>query len=173
MDQHQLDFTGTAKESLRRAEPSLRAFLSLTGGKLPCIKVNSPEVRCRSQKFHAHACAAVSGFAQVHNPAFLFFLRFRIHQHQDFAIVHFVSEHQQAAVRAHHLCLAHLAELAPVVAAPKRLQPHPVKHSLASPVPGLDYLGHTPIMKAICCPVNCPAGRVFPKCQATRFPAYS
>jgi len=151
----------------------LRAFLSLTRGKLPGIKINSPEVRCRGQKFHAHACAAVSGFAEVHNPAFLFFLRFRIHEHQDSAIVHFVSKHQQAAVGAHYLRLAHLAELASVVAAPKRLQPHPVKHPLAAPVPGLDYFGHAPIMRATGGPVNCPAGRVFPKCQATRFPAYS
>src|SRR5262249_36959737 len=135
-------------------------------GPLSGVKIDAPEMRCRCQEFHAYAHAASSAVAQVHNAALLFLLGFRVDQHQDFPIIDFVPEHQQAAVRAYDQCLAHLAELAPVMNAAERLQPHAVKYALAAAVPGLEYFGHAPIMRRLHYLVNCPAGRVFPNCKA-------
>jgi len=37
---------------------------------------------------------------------------------------------------------------------------------LAAAVSGFEYLGHAPIMRGAHYLVNCPVGRVFPKCKA-------
>src|SRR5262249_35510633 len=74
------------------------------------------------------------------------------------------------AVRAYDQCLAHLAELAPVMTAAERLQPHAVKHALAAAVPGLEHFGHAAIMRRFNYLLNCPAGRAFPHCKAVGFP---
>ncbi len=69
----------------------VRRFLLFGTRHRASLKINAPEVRCRRQKLHAHSGSLATGLSQVNNPAFLFFLRFRIHQNQHFAIIDFVA----------------------------------------------------------------------------------
>ena len=50
---------------------------------------------------------------QVNDPAFLFFLRFRVHQNQHFAVIDFMAEVEQAAMGTHHQRLADFAKFPP------------------------------------------------------------
>src|SRR3974377_1403135 len=110
------------------------------------IEIDAPEMRSGREKLHPHADAALAGIAQIHDPAFLFFLRFRAYQHQDLSMHHFVPKDDQSAVRAHHQRLADLAKLPAILAAPERLQLGLVKHPLAAPLAGFDEFCHAPII---------------------------
>lgn len=106
------------------------------------LKINSPEMRSRCQELHAYANALAPTVSQVHNPAFLFFLGFGIHQYQHLPVVHFMPQVQQPAMRANHQSFAHLAKLPPLMAAPQGLQPHLVEHALAASLRALSEFSH-------------------------------
>ncbi len=129
---------------------------------MPGLKVDSPEMRCRGQKFNAHASPAVSWFSQVHDAALLFFLCLRIHQYQHFAIVDFVAQIQQPTVSADHQRLADFAEFTAFVAASQGLQAHLVEDALAAALCAFGNLFHALIFALAPKPVNCPFGQVFP-----------
>lgn len=120
-------------------------------------------MRSRRQELHTDAnppCAAVS---RKDDPAFLLFLRFRVHQHKYLVVDNLVPQHQQAAMRIHHQRLADLAEPLPRVATAERLQFHAVEDPLAAPVSSIGSFLHTlPIMSLAPKPVNCPFVQVFP-----------
>ena len=98
------------------------------------------------QKFHADSLPAISRFSHENHAAFLFFQRLRMNQHQHLAIIHFIAQHQQSAMRVHHLRFAHFAKFPAIVAAPNSLQPHPVKDALASAGRGLQNFAHEPMV---------------------------
>lgn len=120
-------------------------------------------MRRRGQKLNAYADALVSAVTRKHDPALLFFLCQWIHQHNRFPVVHFVTQHQQAAVDVYHHRLAHFPEFPSVVRAPPRLQPHLVKDALAAAGRGKCRLVHVLIMESAAKPVNCPSGQVSSK----------
>lgn len=119
-------------------------------------------MRRRRQKLHSHANPFASAVTRKYDAALLLILRQRIHQDDRFPLVHFIVQHQQAAVRVHHHRLAHFAELTPVVPAPLRLQPHLVKDALASPGRSKCGLVHMLMMRLPLGSVNCPLGQVSP-----------
>ncbi len=110
----------------------VRRFLLFGTRDRGSLKIDAPEVRCRRQKLHAHSGSFAASFSQVNNPAFLLFLRFRIHQNQHFAIIDFVAEVEQAPVGTHHQRFANFPKLTSLVAASLGLQPHFVKDALAA-----------------------------------------
>jgi len=119
-------------------------------------------MRCRRQKLNAYASPAVSGFAQIDNPAFLLFLGLRVNQHQHFAVVDFVAQIQQAAVSADHQGLTDFAKLAAFMAATEGLQAHLMEDTLAAALRAFGNLSHAPIFALPQKGVNCPFGQVFP-----------
>lgn len=141
---------------------SVRPIL-LYGSLARGVKINAPEVRRGRQKLHPNPdpfCPALPG---KYDPALLLFLSLRVNQHQHFVVIHFVLQHQQAAVRVHHQCLAHLAELLAGVAAAEGLQLHAVKDALAAPVcRERGFLHNVPIIGPAPGTVNCPFGQVCP-----------
>jgi hypothetical protein len=128
-------------------------------------------VRGRRQKLHPHADPAASTLSEVHDPAFLFFLRLRMYQNQHLSAIYFVLQDQQSPVRAYHQRFADLPELSALMAAAQRLQSHLVKDSLAASLRGLCRFGHALIMFSPPMSVNCPFGQVYPTSQARPFPA--
>lgn len=119
-------------------------------------------MRCRRQKLHPYTNPLASAFPGKHDSALLLVLRQRIHQDDRFPLVHFIVQHQQAAVRVHHHRLAHFAEFPSIVRAPLRLQPHLVKDALASPGRSKCRLVHMHMMRLPPGRVNCPLGQVSP-----------
>jgi len=119
-------------------------------------------VWCRGQKLHSHADSLASAITRKHDSALLLILRQWIHQDDRFALVYFVVQHQQTAMRVHHHRLTHLTEFSPVVAASLRLHPHLVKDALASPGRRKCGLIHMLMMRFTLGPVNCPLGQVSP-----------
>ena len=131
------------------------------------FEINPPEMRRRSQKFHADPDPLRSAVAGKNNPALLLFLCLWVHQHQHVVVDHFVPQHQQAAVRVDHQRLAHLAELLSGMAAAERLQLHAVKHPVAAPIGGKGCFLHNEAMMRLASEgVNCPFVQVFPKNMA-------
>jgi hypothetical protein len=127
------------------------------------FKINAPEVRRGSQKFHSDANALCTALPGKHNAALLLFLRLRIHQDQHFIIIHFMLQHQQAPVGVHHQGFTHLPKLLPCVAPAERLQLHSVKDALAAPICSEGgFLHSVPIIGLPSESVNCPFGQVFP-----------
>jgi hypothetical protein len=100
--------------------------------------------------------------AQKHDTAFNLFLSFRIRDHQQLAVVHFVFHHQKSAVQAHYKCFAGLAKLPAAMRATLRLHFHLAKNSRAAPGRGeLDRRTHAPMFFAAAALVNCPCAQVF------------
>jgi len=91
----------------------------------------------RGEELDADADAAVAGIAEEDDAAFLLFLGFGIDQDEHFAAVHFVLEHEQAAVLVDHQGFANLAEFAPLMAAALSLEAHLVELALAAAGAGL------------------------------------
>ena len=81
-------------------------------------------MRGRGEELDADAYAAFADIAEKDDAAFLFFLGFRIDEDKHFAAVHFVLEHEQAAVLVDHQGFANLAEFAPLMAAALSLEAH-------------------------------------------------
>jgi hypothetical protein len=121
-----------------------------------------PEVRGRGQKFDSHSLSLIAQFSQIHDPAFHLFLRLRIRDHQYRVIVHFVLQHQQSAVRAHHQRLAHFAEFFAVMCASLCLYFYLAKYSRTAPRRCKFSCGvHFPIFDPASTPVNCPDGQMY------------
>jgi len=117
---------------------------------------------CRCQKLNSHADSLASAVTRKHDSTLLLILRQWIYQHDRFALVHFIVQHQQTAVRVHHHRLAHLTEFSPIVPASLRLHTHLVKEALASPGGRKCGLVHMLMMRFTLGPVNCPLGQVSP-----------
>jgi hypothetical protein len=111
---------------------ALTGSLSVPANHRPVFKIYTPEMRCRRQKLHPHTRSSVARFSQEDDAAFLFFLRFRVHQDQHFAIIDVMAQVQQATMSAHHQCFTDFAKFAAFVAAPERLHAHLVKDALAA-----------------------------------------
>ena len=77
----------------------MRGFCAVRAVARPRFKIDSPEMWCWRQKFHAYARAPFTGFAQIHDAALLLFLGFRVHQNQHLAVVDFMAQIEQPAVR--------------------------------------------------------------------------
>lgn len=75
----------------------------------------------RGKEFNAHALPTFAKIAQENDAAFDFFLSFRVGDRQELAVIHFVFQHQQPAVRADHQGLARFAEFFAIVSASLRL----------------------------------------------------
>jgi hypothetical protein len=125
------------------------------------FEINAPEMRRRRQELHTHAGAAVASVAQVDNPAFLLFLRYRIHQDQHFAIVDFMAKIQEPAMSAHDQGLADFPKLPALVTAPEGLQTHLMKDALAAALRSFSEVYHGAIFSLRISWVNCPFGQVF------------
>ncbi len=123
-------------------------------------------MRCRGQKLDADANPFVSALPEVHDPALLLFLGFRVHQHQHFSVINLVAEVQEPAMSAYHQRFANFAKLPAIMAAAQGLQAHLVKHALAAALRALSEFYHALIMGSPRNPVNCPFGQVFPTRQA-------
>jgi hypothetical protein len=119
-------------------------------------------MRGRGQKLDSHPLSLIAQISQIHDPAFHFFLRIRIRDHQQFAVVHFVLHHQQPAVHAHHQRFAYFAEFFAAVSSPVRLHLHFAKHSRAAPWRGkLNRCAHAAILAGPIRSVNCPCVQLF------------
>ena len=85
------------------------------------------------EKFDADALAAVAEVAEKDDAALDFFLIFGIGDGQQFAVVHFVFEYEQTAMRADNECLAGFAEFFAIVSASLRLHLHLAEDASAAP----------------------------------------
>jgi hypothetical protein len=125
-------------------------------------KFQPPEAWRRRQELNSHALALIAQFAQIHDPAFHLFLRLRVRNHEQFAVIHFVLQHQQAAMRAHHQCFARFLELFPVMLASLRAYFQFSKDSCAAPR-GRKFscCAHATMFCGSSEPVNCPSARLY------------
>jgi hypothetical protein len=89
-------------------------------------------VGSRGEEFDADALAAIAGFAEIDDAAFLLFLRFGVGEDQHFTVVNFVLEHEQAAMGVDDHGFADFLELLAVVAAARGLDAHLVKDAGAA-----------------------------------------
>jgi hypothetical protein len=80
-------------------------------------EIDAPEPRGGSEKFDSDALAALAGVPLINHAAFLFFIRIGVHKDEQFAIIDFVLEKQQAALGVDHNGFAGFLELAAVVGA--------------------------------------------------------
>lgn len=111
---------------------------------------------CGRQKLNANPLSSVSRFADEHDAAFQLFHGDRIFQHDHFAVIYFIAQVQQTAVGIDHHCLAYLAKLLAIMAAPMSLQSHLVKDTLAPASANLDLFLHVVILGVTANCVNCP-----------------
>jgi len=125
------------------------------------FEVDAPEMRGRGEEFDADAEAAVAGVAEENDATLQLFLGFGIDEDEHLAAVHFVLEHEQAAVLVDHQGFADFAEFAALVAAALSLQAHLVELALAATGAGLEDFGHGLMMRRRRNGVNCPKGQVF------------
>src|SRR5215470_438803 len=100
-------------------------------------------MRGRRQELDSHALAALAEITQKHYAALNLFLRFRVADGQQLAIVHFMFESEKAAMRADHEGLARFAEFFAVVSASLRLQFNLAKDAGAAPGSGKLYGRHS------------------------------
>ena len=104
-------------------------------------------MRGRRGEFDSDAHAFCSDISLINDPAFLLFLRFRIGQNQNLAVVHFVFQHQQAAVGVDYGRFADFAKFPAMVVLPLRLYPHPVEYAAASSAHRVRDFAHLEIIK--------------------------
>jgi hypothetical protein len=131
------------------------------------FKLYPPKMWRRGKKFNSHTLPAVSGFTDEYDPAFLLFLRNRIFEDNHFAVIHFIAQIQQSAMRIYDYGLANFAKLLTVVRAAMHLQPHLVEDALASPRTRSHSFLHAPILGSPVTSVNCPKVQVSPNCNAS------
>jgi hypothetical protein len=115
----------------------------------------------RGEELNADAYATRADITEENDAAFLFFLGFGMDEDEHCAMVHFMLEHQQAAVLVDHQGFANFAEFAALVAATLSLKAHFVELALAAARVGLEYFGHGVMMRRERSAVNCPDGQVF------------
>ena len=149
-----------------RAISLVRRLLVARAGRGLALEIDAPEVWRGRQEFHAHTNPFTSALAQIDDTAFLFFLGFRVHQNQHFAIINFMAQVQQTPMSAYDQCFADLAKLPAIMTAAQGLQTHLVKHALAAALRALSEFYHALIMGSPPDMVNCPFGQVFPTLQA-------
>ena len=106
-------------------------LLTGTGSVFTSRKIDSPEVWRWRQKLNSHPLPMTAGVTDKHDSAFQFFLRDGIFQDNHLAVIHFIVEVQQSAMRVYHDCLAYLAKLLSIVAAAVCFQAHLVEDALA------------------------------------------
>jgi hypothetical protein len=96
----------------------------------------------RCQEFNSHSLAAFAEITEKYDAAFDLFLGFRVGDRQQFAVVHFVFQREQAAVRADHQGLARFTEFFAIVSASLRLHLHLAEDASAAPGSGELDSGH-------------------------------
>jgi hypothetical protein len=112
-------------------------------------KLQPPKSRRRCQKLNSNPLPIVPGFAQKHHAALLLIIRVRIRQYDHLALIDFVLQQQQSAVRIDHQRLAHFAKFSSIVAAAGRLDSHLVKHAPAAAWRGKSSVRHAPIFNCM------------------------
>lgn len=124
------------------------------------VEIDTPEMGRGGEEFHANTDTAIASSAQVDDPAFLFFLSFRVHQDEHFAIIDLVAEVQEPAMSADDQGFANFAKLAAFMAASLCLQAHFAKDALATTLRALSEVNHGLMMGWERKGVNCPFGQV-------------
>jgi hypothetical protein len=125
---------------------SVRVFLAVWSGDLPRFKIDSPEMRRRSEELDAYASTPVSWFPKENDPAFLLFLRFRVYEDEHLALIDFMAQVQKASVGADHQRLANFTKLAAFMVPAEGLQAHLKKDTLATALSAFGNLNHMFIM---------------------------
>ena len=120
----------TLEEVTSKKTSRVSSFICLVDGGFG--EFEAPKVGGRGEEFDADALAAIVGFTKIDDAAFLLFLRFRVGQHNHFAVIDFVLELEKAAVGVDDDGLANFLELASVVGAACRLHAHPVEDASAA-----------------------------------------
>src|SRR5262245_48956110 len=103
-------------------------------------------MRSRRKKFNSDALAAFAKVAEKHDAALDLFLSIRVCDSQKFAVVYFVFQSEEAAVRADHEGLARFTEFFAIVSASLRLHLHLAKDASAAPGSGELDGGHHAFM---------------------------
>jgi hypothetical protein len=135
---------------------------SISAGNRSIRKLQPPKVWCRRQKLNRHPLSLIAKIAQIHDPAFHLFLGLGIRNYQQLVFVHFMFQHQQSAVRAHHQRFTHFAELLAVMPAPLRLYFHLAEYArTAAGRRKLSCGTHCSIFCAVPTCVNCPSGQMY------------
>lgn len=106
----------------------------------------SPKMRRRRQELHANSLAPLAGLSLKNHAALLLFQSFRVRQNEHFAVVDFVLQKQQPAVRVDHHGFARLFEFLSVMRAALRLYAHLVECPSAASVCRRRRLVHTAII---------------------------
>ena len=94
--------------------------------------VYAPKVRGWREKFDAHALAPLARLALVDDAAFLLFLSFGVDEDEHFAVVDFVLQEKETAVRADDDGFAGFLEFAAVVGAAFGAKAHFVEDASAA-----------------------------------------
>jgi len=125
-------------------------------------ELQPPEVGSWRKELNSHPLAPFAKIAQKNNPALDLFLGLRIRDRQQLAIVHFVFQGQESAVRADHKCLARFTEFFAIVSASLRLHLHLAEDTSAAPGSGkLDGGHHAFIIEKPGLRVNWATGQVY------------
>ena len=90
-------------------------------------------MRRRRQEFNSHALATFAKIAEKHNTALDLFLRLRVSDRQQLAVVYFMFQREEAAVRADYQGLARFTEFFAIVSASLRLHLHLAEDASAAP----------------------------------------
>ena len=104
-------------------------------------------MRSWGEELDTYALAAIGRLTEIDDATLLLFLGFRVGEHQHFAVIDFVLEHQQSAVRVDHDGLADLFKLAAIVSAAGCLEAHPVKYASAAARRFVEDFRHTAIFR--------------------------
>jgi hypothetical protein len=115
------------------------------------------------QKLNSDALSAFAGFADKNDAALLLVLREWILNDNHVALIHFILQVHQTAMRAHYLGLADLSEFAALQAAALHVDPHPVKYALAAAARSVNCLVHGNHNGCDVRTGQLPKGTVFPK----------
>jgi hypothetical protein len=134
----------------------------LDAGRRLVGKFQPPKMRRGRKELNADTLAAVAEIAKKHDAALDLFLSFGVGDRQELAVIHFVFQRQQPAVRTDHQGLARFAEFFAIVSASLRLHLHFAKDASAAPGSGkLDRGHHAFIIEKALEGVNWPAGQVY------------
>ena len=121
-------------------------------------------MRGRRKKLNPHPLPVVPYLAYKHHPTFQFFLGDRVFQHNHLAVIHFILQQDQAAVRIDHHGIARFLEFLAIVRAALRLDANLVKNSCAAPGRHCRcrrHFAHTAIFDCPPPTVNWPPEQVF------------
>jgi len=102
----------------------------------------APEARSGGEKFDADALAAIAGFTEINDAAFLLFVSFGVGEDNHFAVVDLMLEHEQAAVGVDDDGLANFLKFLAIVSAARGLHAHLVEDASAAARRFVEHFGH-------------------------------